>query len=224
MKKLFISVLTFFLSATVFSQKDSLQLGSYYAEDQIYLNVSFNSLKDQPSSISSSGFSFGFRAGFLKDIILNKQGNLSFAIGLGYGYDSYSHDLKVSTLDNIDQFEVGTGIEANKMIIHNIEFPIEFRWRNSTAKRYKFWRIYPGIRFAYNFSNRFSYIENNQRVDYKNIRSFNNFIYGATLSVGYDAFNVQLFYGLNSFFNDSFVEGESINTKALKIGLIFYIL
>ena len=30
-----------------------------------------------------------------------------------------------------------------------IEMPIEFRWRNSTASSYKFWRIYAGAKLGY---------------------------------------------------------------------------
>jgi len=45
-----------------------------------------------------------------------------------------------------------------------------------------------------------------------------------TLSAGYDEFNIHIFYGLTPVFKDSNLNGEEINTKILKFGLVFYFL
>jgi hypothetical protein len=81
-----------------FAQKDSLQIGDRYADDQIYASISYAQFYQQPAVISKSGFSFGLSTGFLKDFILNKQGSFSFAIGVGYGYDYFNHNLKVQEI------------------------------------------------------------------------------------------------------------------------------
>ena len=80
MKKLFFF---FFIGLTsvVYSQKDSLQLGSRYAEDQLYFMISYNQLFNQPAMVKGSGFSYGLSTGFMKDLILNKQGSISMALG-----------------------------------------------------------------------------------------------------------------------------------------------
>ena len=59
---------------------------------------------------------------------------------------------------------------------------------------------------------------------YSNISNYNKLQYGLTLSAGYDEFNINVFYGLTPVFNNSTINGEDINTKILKFGLIFYFL
>jgi len=49
--------------------------------------------------------------------------------------------------------------------------------------------------------------------------------YGLTLSAGYGTWNFHVYYGLNSIFDNNIqFEGESMDMKSLKIGLMFYIL
>ena len=211
------------LSSLLFSQKDSLTIGDRYADDQIYIALTYNQLYQQPAAITRSGFSFGISTGFIKDIILNKQGNFSFALGIGYGYDSYNHELKVEDINNETVFSNDNTLRSNDYFSHNLEFPLELRWRTSTANKYKFWRIYTGVKFLYNFSNTFEYTDTNEVLNsFSNINSYNNLQYGLTLSAGYDAFNFHVFYGLSTIYKDAQISGENINTKALKFGLIFY--
>ena len=212
-------------SAISFAQKDSLQLGDKYAEDQIYASISYAQFYSQPSTITKSNFSYALSIGFIKDFTINKKGNISFAAGIGYGYDFFNHELKVDEINNITVFSDETTIDSNIFKAHNFEFPIELRWRTSTAKKYNFWRVYTGIKFLYNMSNSFNYIDKNgTSFSYKNISSFNKLQYGLTLSAGYDEFNINVFYGLSPIFDKAKLNGESIETKKLKFGLIFYIL
>ena len=146
----------FIISITKLSaQKDSLQLGDSYADDQIYFSVFYAQFNNQPTTISRSNFSYAVSAGFMKDIILNKRGNISFAAGVGYGFDFFNHELKVVELNTGTSFDTGADLASNIFTSHNLELPIEFRWRTSTAKKYDFWRIYGGVKFLYNLSNTF---------------------------------------------------------------------
>ena len=225
MSKLSLLFTLFFLSFSLYSQKDSLQLGDRYAEDQIYASISYAQFYDQPSSISKSGFSFSLSSGFIKDFILNKKGNLAFAFGLGYGFDSFNHELKVSQINNSIVFSSDNSITDNAFTSHNLEIPFEIRWRTSTAKKYDFWRIYAGIKFLYNITNQFKYTDTNAiPFVFKNIENYRKIQYGLTLSAGYDEFNINVFYGLTPIFENASINGEQINTKILKFGLIFYIL
>ena len=220
---LFFSMLL--LSFSLYPQKDSLLLGDRYAEDQIYASISYAQFYDQPSSISKSGFSFALSSGFIKDFILNKKGNFSFALGLGYGFDSFNHKLKLEKLNNSIVFSSDNSIADNAFTSHNLEIPLEIRWRTSTAKKYDFWRIYAGIKFLYNISNQFKYTDANAMpFVFKNIESYRKLQYGLTLSAGYDEFNINVFYGLTPVFENAKINGEQINTKILKFGLVFYIL
>lgn len=208
-----------------FAQKDSLNLGDRYAEDQIYVAVSYAQFVDQPQEIFKSNFSYGLSVGFLKDVILNKQGNVSIAAGVGYGFDFFNHELKVEEINNATDFSSDATISANLFKSHNLEFPLEFRWRTSTANKYSFWRIYGGIKFSYNFSNKFQFDDDNGNTfKYQDVSNYNKLQYGLTLSTGYDEFNINLYYGLTPVFENSTINGEVINTKILKFGLIFYLL
>lgn len=214
----------FLLTSNVLAQKDSLQLGDRYAEDQIYLSISYAQFFSQPSLISRSGFSYGISTGFMKDITLNIRGNISLALGVGYGFDFFNHELKVEEVNNSTIFSAGQSLASNVFKSHNLEFPLELRWRTSTAKKYDFWRIYGGVKFLYNLSNKFQFEENETTFSYKNVSAYNRFQYGLTLSAGFDEFNVNIFYSLTPVFNDALINGEDINSSILKFGLIFYLL
>lgn len=224
MKKL-IYGLFLMISTSLFSQVDSLQLGAKYFEDQLYLSVTYNQLFSQPTSVPKSGISFNFSAGYMRDIPFNKQQNFGIAVGVGYSFDSYNHNLKVDNTNNVINYSVDGALNSNTFKTHNIEVPLEIRWRTSTAQKFKFWRIYPGLKFSYNLSNIFSYTDTNGVVNsISNLKDFNKFQYGLTLSVGYDAFNVYSYFGLSPLYNNATINGEKINTKQFKVGLIFYLL
>ena len=208
-----------------FGQKDSLELGNRYADDQIYATISYAQFYEQPKEISKSNFSYSLSLGFMKDIILNKQGNISIAAGVGYGFDFFNHKLKVEEINNISTFSADNEISGNVFRSHNLEFPLELRWRTSTANKYSFWRVYAGIKFLYNFSNKFQFDDAlGSTFKYSNISNYNKLQYGLTLSTGFDEFNINLYYGLTPVFENSSINGEVINSKILKFGLIFYIL
>ena len=219
MKNLLI-ILFFSSSFFSFAQRDSLQLGEWYAEDQIYATVFYEQLFNQPTGITKSGFSYGFSAGYFKDIILNKQGSFAVAFGVGYGYDNFNHGFKLSEVNNNTIVEIAPFGVTNTLTLHNIEFPFEIRWRTSTAIKYNFWRIYSGIKFTYTYANKFDY----NGTSFTNISRFNKWQYGLTLSAGYDAFNIQLYYGLTPLLNDASLGKQKIHSKILRVGFIFYIL
>jgi len=225
MKIIFTFLFVILFGLISFAQRDSLPVGSRYADDQLYISVSYAQFIEQPSVISKSNFSYGLSLGFMKDIILNKQGTFSVAAGFGYGFDFFNHKLKVENLNDITVFSKDNSISNNLFKSSNLEFPLELRWRTSTANKYDFWRIYTGIKFFYNLSNHFEFEdENGNSFNYANVASYNKFQYGLTLSAGYDEFNIHIFYGLTPIFRNSTLDGEKINTKILKFGLIFYLL
>ncbi|WP_299671274.1 porin family protein [uncultured Polaribacter sp.] len=225
MRNKFISWFFLMISLVVFSQKDSLKIGDRYADDQIYLSVSFSQFDNQPSSIKKSNFSYALSGGFIKDIILNRQGTISLAAGVGIGYDYFNHELKVDEINNNTVFSNGNAISENVFKAYNLEFPLEFRWRTSTAKEYNFWRVYSGVKFIYNLKNTFQYVDADATVfKYSNVTDYNKLQYGLTLSAGYDEFNINIFYGLSPIFKNGTMNGEAVETKILKFGLIFYFL
>ena len=223
MKKLIFLFLIAYSLPSV-AQKDSLQLGDRYAEDQLYMIVSYNQLFNQPAMVKGSGFSYGLSTGFMKDLILNKQGSISMALGVGYNFDLLNHGLTISEENNDITFEVDNLGATNKLLLHNLEFPFELRWRGSDAQTYKFWRVYMGVKANYNLSNNFKFTNETDSFSYRNVSSYNTWQYGLTLSVGYDVFAAHVYYGLNPILKDTSLGTADISSKIMRIGLIFYLL
>jgi len=221
MKYWFFTLFFVFSTRLLLAQKDSLKIGDKYWEDQLYLNISYNVLQNQPSGTEDSGFSYSFSGGYIKDIPLNKRGDLAVGIGLGYGFSSFNHGLQVI---NDTTIELQNAITNNKITLHNLELPIQFRWRTSDAVTYAFWRVYTGIKITYNLSNTHSYTQNNQSIEFSNISFFNKFQTGLEISAGYGAFNLYGYYGFTPIYKDITIANENVNSKIIKFGLIFYLL
>ncbi|MCT4699301.1 porin family protein [Tenacibaculum haliotis] len=221
--KYIIPFFLFFLSINSYAQKDSLEVGQRYWEDQLYINVSYNGLNNQPKEVGKSGFSFGFSAGYIKDIPLIKSGKIALGIGVGYGFDSFNHGLKVVE-GSLNNFQVDNTISYNKLKLHNIEMPLQFRWRSSTVNTYSFWRFYTGVKLSYNISNNFNYTDAGVKIDISNLNKYNKFQTGVILSVGYGTFNFHAYYGLTPIFKNAYLNGNKINTKIARFGLSFYLL
>ena len=219
-------IFLFFIGYTMtsFAQKDSLQLGIRYAEDQLYVVISYNQLFNQPALVNGGGFASGFSTGFMKDLTLNKQGSISMALGFGYNYDSFNHGLSILEDNNEVNFQVDNFFATNKLLVHNLEFPFEFRWRDSDSQTYKFWRVYMGLKASYNLSNNFKYTNGTDSFSYRNVSRYNTWQYGLTFSIGYDVFTAHAYYGLNSVLKNTPIETLDISSKMMRIGLIFYFL
>ena len=111
--------------------------------------------------------------------------------------------------------------EQNSQKISSLILPLEFRWRTSTINKTEFWRFYGGLKYKINLNSRFSYFNGgNPRVSF--IRKENSAIY---ISFGYNTWNLLFEYDLNSIYSRNIVmNGLNPNVRAIKIGLIFYIL
>ncbi len=203
-------------------------LNEYYREDQFYLGINFNLLLNFPEGVSQNALSYGLQGGAIRDIPLNKDCTFALGIGLGYGFNSYYSNLRALESGGDFEYVILTDPDAykrNKIETHLIEVPLEFRWRNSTRETFKFWRIYGGAKFGYIVGSRSKYVTT-EFVDSFNNTDTENFTYGLTLNVGYNTFNLHLYYGLNNLFEEGVngPDGQQLEMAALRFGLIFYIL
>ena len=208
-------------------QNDSLD--SKYREDQFYASVSYNLLVKDPNGFSQSGISTGFHLGFIRDMPINQRRNWAIGLGLGLSSNSYNHNLRISETNGNYEYSIidesTINVSKNKFTRYLLEAPLEIRWRTSTAAKYKFWRIYTGVKFGYLIYGSAKFRSNIGNENVSNIEGFEDFQYGLTLSAGYNSWNFQLYYGLNPLFKDSAqIDGEEIGLRAIKIGIIFYIL
>jgi hypothetical protein len=225
MKKFVILLL---LSTYIYGQKeDDKTKKQFYLEDQIYTAITFNTLRNLPSSISQSGFSNSIMFGFIKDLPINKKRNFGFGLGVGYSLDTYFQNIKISKINTeiiFENFQEDENFSRNKIVLHNIDIPFEIRYRTSTIDKYKFWRIYAGLKLKYNLYAKASF-NNNGTNKVKITDQVNNINYGATLAVGHGTWNIHFYYGLKSIFKQIEFNNEGpLDAEDFKIGLIFYIL
>lgn len=202
---------------------------SLYREDQIYLGVTYNLLLDMPSGASARGISGGLQAGFVRDMPINKRRNVSVAVGAGLAYDYFGQNLFIGeNTDGSSIFKVldsDADYSKNRLGMASVEAPIEFRWRTSTPTEYRFWRIYTGVRVGYAFYYKASFKGGGNTVTSTKIPEFQPLRLSATLGFGYNTFNFFAAYSINPFFKDAYTdEGEKVDFRTLKVGLMFYIL
>jgi len=227
--------LSFFILMTLnsFSQEetDVEVVDSLYREDQFYLGTTFNLLTAGPSDLSQNGLSVGVQFGFVRDMPINKRRNKAIGIGVGLAVDIFNQNLFIgeeidgeSTIYSIidDDLDVG----RNRFSFYSIEAPLEYRWRSSKLdSSHKFWRIYGGVRLGYIYFFRSIFEQSGNSVRQTDIPELNRFQYGLTLSFGYDAFDFQAYYGLNTLFSDNAqVNNENVDVQILRLGIQFYFL
>ncbi len=209
--------------AKSYGQTDSVFVDNKYLEDQFYFSLNYNLLVNKPSGFNQNGISGGFTIGYIRDFPLNERRNVALGVGVGYAYNAYNQNLKISD-SGLYEVIPNDDFNSNRLTTYAIELPLEFRWRTSTAINHSFWRVYIGAKFGYVFANKSKYTDAIETIKVKNINEFQNFQYGLTFSAGYSSFNLSLYYGLNTLFKDAYIDDKLINLKQFNIGLMFYIL
>lgn len=234
MQKAFKIHFTFFLVLVSFQTiaQDTIppaSVDSLYREDQFYIGVTYNLPLGLPSGGNIRGLSGGIQFGFLRDMPINKRRNLAVAIGVGVAVDQFGQNLFIGeTTSEETIFRIlddKVDYTRNRFNMALIEVPVEFRWRTSTPPSYRFWRVYTGFRVGYAYWYKATFKQSGNNVNQTKIPEFNPLRLSATISLGYDTFNLFASYSINPFFTDAVtVEGESVDFRTLKVGLLFYIL
>ncbi|MEZ4855129.1 MAG: porin family protein [Gelidibacter sp.] len=208
---------------------DTTNVDLRYREDQFYIGVTYNLIGKKPKDVSQSGFSSGFHFGFIRDMPINEKRNVAIGLGLGLSSNSYNQNMLIEPDTNGYHYSVIDesieSIKKNKFTTYLVEAPLEFRWRTSTAKDYKFWRIYTGFKVGYVFYSSSKYRGSLGTIKNSNLSDINKLQYGLTFSAGYSTWNFHVYYGLNPLFkNSAQINGEAVKMNSIKIGLMFYIL
>lgn len=199
-----------------------------YVEDQFYATLTYGILTNRPSSISQNNLSYGVSVGFIKDLPINKRRNVAFGIGFGYAANGFYHTLRGLQQNGTIVYEAvpaDVTYKRNKTATHVVEFPVEFRWRTSTAENYKFWRIYTGMKFGYVFANTTKFVTDAETFRFTN-PDIQKFQYGIHASFGYDTWNFYANYQLSSLHRKGTetTDGEAVTMRPLQVGVIFYVL
>jgi len=203
---------------------------SIYREDQFYFGVTYNLISDKPVGVSLRGLSGGIHFGYLRDMPINKRRNVAIAVGAGLSFDTYGQNLFIGEDQNEETiFTVLDGdvvdFDRNRFSAYTVEVPIEFRWRSSTAARYKFWRVYAGVRVGYTYFYKSTFKQPDNNVFQTDIPEYDALRTAATLSFGYNTVNFYASYSINPFFKDATTtDGQEVTLRTIKVGLLFYIL
>jgi hypothetical protein len=158
---------------------------------------------------------------------INKARNKAIAAGLGYSLNSYNQNILISENNGNPQYSAipdGTFFDKNKLTLHSLDIPIEYRWRTSVPETHKFWRIYTGLKLSYLFNTQSNYEDSQISYAVTGNPDINKFQYGTYLSVGYNTVNFNIYYGLNPIFKSAKLNGRAIEMNTLNFGFMFYIL
>ena len=216
-----------FFSGFSQSVPDFEALDSLYREDQFYIGVTYNTIQKKPAGVIQNKFTPSFSIGFLRDMPINKARNKAFAAGLGYSLNSYNQNILISENNGTPVYNTiqeGTIFDKNKLSLHSIDIPIEYRWRTSVPETHKFWRIYTGLKLSYLFYTESKYEDSQTSYLVTGNPDINKFQYGTYLSVGYNTVNFNIYYGLNPIFKSAEINGKAIEMNSLNFGFMFYIL
>lgn len=230
MKHFFFFFLCFVCLSLAVSAQDTLQvIDTEYREDQFYFGISYNIATNNPVGFQQRGFSGGVGAGFIRDFPINKRRNVALGIGIGWGLDSYNNNLFIGEDAGGDVvFQVldseNINYDSNRYGVQSIEIPLEFRWRTSTPSIYKFWRIYGGVKFEYNYFFKSKFEQSGNSLQQKDFEGLNRITYGATLSLGRGNFNLHVYYSLRPLFSGQTTNNQEVKFSTVQLGLMFYIL
>lgn len=195
-----------------------------YREDQFYFASTYFIQTESIKDFKQNGFSGNFQIGFIRDIPLNKDSTRALGIGLGYERNYFTSNIQpIEQDDQIDyRIVISRFLESkNKISFSSISFPFEYRWRKSSLKEYKFWRIYSGFKIKKNFS-LYSNPSYGSELVIEEIQDWISSIY---FNAGYNTWNISLEYDLNPIIkNKKTIDGDNLNLSFFRLGLIFYIL
>ena len=218
-----ISLLLFLLWASFASAqiKDSLN----YREDQVYIDLNFSLQPNSISDFKQNGFSRSVHLGVLRDYPISKMGDKAIAVGMGYGFVRLVNNINVEKSQQTYLYDIPLAQRAlrNVFSYHQLQLPVELRWRTSSPSEYAFWRVYLGYRLSYQFGAQYKPFFG-RKFPLKN--QLNELQHSVGISLGFNTWNLRFDYSLTPLLKEDIL---SINNRRLalfplQIGLIFYLL
>ena len=215
---------TYLLSFSLQGQANSNTKDDFYREDQFFFGSSYFIQNQSVQDFKQNGFSGNFQIGFIRDIPINKNSSKALGLGLGYERNFFTSNIQPETENDIIKYNVVVSrfLESkNNFNYSSISIPIEYRWRTSTINKYKFWRIYSGIKIKKNFSI-YSNPSYGTELKIDDVQDWTSSIY---FIGGYNTWNLSVEYDLSPILKDKITtNGEKLNLSFFRLGLIFYFL
>lgn len=221
MRYLIIFVFVFSLGH-LYAQEDA---SISYKEDQFYIDINFPIQRNSISGFEQNGFSRSIHLGYLNDLLLTPKGDKAVAIGLGYGFMRLVNNLNLREKQGELVYTLPTNNLSlrNVFSYHQIQLPVEFRWRTSTPEEHAFWRIYLGYRLSYQFGGRYNPFFGSPFSLSDQLAPIQH---SFSLSAGFNTWNLRLEYGITPFLKNAVItaDGRRPRIYPVQIGMIFYIL
>ena len=118
-----------------------------------------------------------------------------------------------------------TTFDRNNLSFYAIDFPIEFRWRNSTPDNFRFLRIYSGFKYSYIFYDTSILRVNGNVSKLANNPDLVTSQMGVYLAIGYHSINFYTYYGITNLFqSNAAIDGIPLELTTINLGFQFYIL
>ena len=214
----------YLIPLSLYSQSPSNNFSEKYREDQFYFGSSYFIQLESIENFKQNGFSGNFQFGFIRDIPINQLSTKAIGIGFGYERNFFTSNIQPIAQNNQINYRIVVSrfLESkNSLSFSSVAFPIEYRWRNSAINKYKFWRIYSGLKIKRNFPI-YSNPSYGSELKIDNINKWTSSIY---LNGGFNTWNLSLEYDLSPIISDKkTVEKRDLNLSFFRLGLIFYIL
>lgn len=214
-----------FLSSFIFSQEENEQaIDSLYREDQFYATITYDLFQNRPVGFSQHSLSSSISFGFLRDMPINKLRTWAVALGLGYSYNNLKNNIKIDNTSSEIIYTIDNDFDKNKLVLHQLDIPLEIRWRNSTFESHKFWRIYTGFKVSYLFADKAVFKSTSKDITIRNNSDLAKIKYTTYLSVGNNTGNIYIQYALTPIFKKATLQNEKLKLSSFNIGFVFYIL
>lgn len=221
MQKISFLVLLLWASFSSAQVKDSLD----YREDQFYIDLNFSLQPNDINGFKQNGFSRSVHLGVLRDYPVSKMGDKAIAVGMGYGFVRLVNNIQVEKMQQTYLYDVPLAQRAlrNVFSYHQLQFPVELRWRTSTPSQYSFWRVYLGYRLSYQFGAQYKPFFG-RKFSLEN--QLNELQHSIGISLGFNTWNLRFDYSLTPLLKENIrtINNRRLALAPLQIGLIFYLL
>ncbi|WP_462281393.1 outer membrane beta-barrel protein [Salinivirga cyanobacteriivorans] len=181
----------------------------YFNKDQLVIELLSNQWLDAPDDVKLHPRSLAFNLQLMYNLV-GKNSNVALAAGLGLLTENYQIDALPKLSENKLSFaplDDDLNYTSNKIRFTTVELPVEIRIRSNKNSRNKTWKLYLGGKAGYMFQSMHKYsgddpVKPNQKLKQKtfNLPHTEQFTYGLTARLGYDAIMVTAYYGLTNHF------------------------
>jgi hypothetical protein len=189
-------------------------------KDRIVVDFSYDSFMHLPDGISQKPYSLGGNAYFMWDYPVG-YGPFSLAFGAGFStHDVHTNGKIIYSIDGkYTSFEpIYNKYNTNKLSSNYFEIPLELRMRTRGDHDFL---VYLGFKGGYAYNVHTKYEDADGKIKTYKIKNVNPWRYGPTFRIGYDQFNLQVFYSLSELFVKGHGE-PGMTPVSVGIGLLLY--